>query len=414
MCIRRRYGDARPKSREHGQGALYWDRSKSLWRAVIDVGYDPDTGRRLQVARTAKTKDAAMKKLNQILRERDSLGRVLNRSTRVSDVATLWLDDAAKRTKPKTLAGYRSNIRSKIIPAIGSRIVSDLTPADVRRLHTAVRRAGAGEASVASAHRTLVTLLEFARGERIIIENVAMLTPPRRASAPKARGALSRDQARLLLSQRDARWTMGLLTGLRSGEALALRWDDIDFDQRVAHVSWSLTDASFTHGCGETCGNTRGGNCPQRKIEISDELEWTQLTGRRVLVRPKNNTTREIPLTTPMVEELAALRERDTRNPFSLVWHRPDGVPRTNTDDNEHLRETLQRAGIDAPAATTHWLRHSYVTLSEHAGIPWAAYSGVSGHSSPEASDPYRHVLTDEGRSAVEMLSRWLGSSPGD
>lgn len=90
------------------------------------------------------------------------------------------------------------------------------------------------------------------------------------------------------------------------------------------------------------------------------------------------------------------------------MWHRDDGGPKTNTDDNDDLRRALLKAGIDREEATTHWLRHSYVTLSEHAGVSWAAFLGVSGHGSPEASDPYRHVLTAEGRLAVESLSQWL------
>ncbi|MFK4805083.1 hypothetical protein ACI3KX_04415 [Microbacterium sp. ZW CA_36] len=117
-----------PKSREHGQGALYWVESRKMWRAVVDVGFDPETGTRLQKARMSKTKDGAVKKLNLMLRERDSMGMVLDRSTRVSDLAQAWLDDVAGRTKPKTLTGYRSNLKASILPVLGHRIAADLTP----------------------------------------------------------------------------------------------------------------------------------------------------------------------------------------------------------------------------------------------------------------------------------------------
>ncbi|HKT56655.1 MAG TPA: hypothetical protein VJR25_07775 [Microbacterium sp.] len=73
-----------PKSREHGQGALYWVESRKMWRAVLDVGFDPVTGKRLQKARMSKTKDGAVKKLNLMLRERDTQGTVLDRSTHTS------------------------------------------------------------------------------------------------------------------------------------------------------------------------------------------------------------------------------------------------------------------------------------------------------------------------------------------
>lgn len=383
--------------------------SRGLWRAVIDVGYDPDTGKRLQRALMSRTKDGAVKKLNTMLRERDMYGTVLDRSTRVRELAARWLEDVATRTRPRTLTNYRSHLKSSIFPTLGDRIAADLTPADVRRMHAAMRRRGVGDSTVAGAHRTLVTMLEYARSERMISDNVAAITTPRRTHPRKARGSLTRDEARALLAAGDARWTLALLTGLRSGEARALRWEDVDLDAGIARVSWSLTEAEFTHGCGGSCGKKRAGNCPSRRLELAPDLEWMPLTGRHVLVRPKNSATREIPLTADIVTQLrAAAQVEGAPNPHGLVWHRSDGSPKTNVDDNEDLRTALSKAGVAQPGATTHWLRHSYVTLSEHAGIPWAAFAGVSGHSSPEASDPYRHVLTDEGRAAVETLVAWL------
>lgn len=398
-----------PKSREHGQGALYWVANRGLWRAVVDVGFSADTGKRLQKARMSRTKDGAVKKLNQMLRERDTIGVVLDRAVRVGDLADTWLADVSGRAKPKTLAGYRSNLKASVIPTLGRRVVADLTPADVRRMHAQIRQRGVGDATVASAHRTLVTLLEYGRAERIVAENVATLAPPRRTRTSKARASLTREEAQLILAAQDPRWTLALLTGLRSGEARALRWQDVDLDNRIASLSWSLTDATFEHGCSGTCGKKLAGNCPNRHLTIAADLEYVPLEGRHVLVRPKNAQAREIPLTPTVVQQLRQHAKASTGpNPHDLVWHRVSGSPKTNTDDNADLREALRHAGIDQPDATTHWFRHSYVTLSEHAGIPWAAFSGVSGHSTPEASDPYRHVLTTEGRRAVEHLATWV------
>lgn len=381
-----------------------------MWKAVVDVGFDPETGARLQKGRMSKTKDGAVKKLNLMLRERDSIGMVLDRSTRVRDLAAAWLADVADRSKPHTLANYRSHVKGNILPVLGDRVAADLTPADIRRMHAAMRRRGLGDATVAGAHRTLVSLLEHARAERIIADNIAALNPPRRTRPSKVRSSLTREEAKALLSVGDARWTLALLTGLRSGEARALRWSDIDLDGGVAQLSWSLTDGTFAHGCGGSCGRKLAGACPERRIVIAPDLDAVHLEGRHLLVRPKNGTAREVPLTAAMVSQLRVLADADTPNPHGLVWHRSDGSPKTNADDNADLRAALVRAGVDRPGATTHWLRHSYVTLSEHAGIPWAAFSGVSGHSSPEASDPYRHVLTSEGRRAVQNLAAWVES----
>lgn len=409
MCTLFRYSLSMPKAREHGQGALYWVESRRMWRAVIDVGFDPETGARLQKARMSKTKDGAVKKLNLMLRERDSLGMVLDRSTRVRDLATAWLADVAGRARPRTLANYRSHVKGNILPTLGDRIAADLTPADVRRMHAAIRRRGVEDATVSGAHRTLVSLLEHARAERIIADNVAALTPPRRTRPSKSRSSLTREEAKALLALADARWTLALLTGLRSGEARAIRWGDIDFANQVVEVSWSLTEVTFAHGCDGTCGRKLAGGCPERRIELAPDLDVVLLEGRHALVRPKNGSARELPLTTALTLQLRALKNAERfPSPHGLVWHRSSGSPKTNGDDNEDLREALRGAGVERSTATTHWLRHSYVTLSDHAGIPWAASAGVSGHNSPEASDPYRHVLTREGRRAVETLATWI------
>jgi len=410
-----------PKAREHGQGALYWSDSRRLWRAVIDNGFDPTTGKRLQKERTSKTKDGAVKKLNQMIRERDSLGRVLDRSTRFEDLAARWISEVAKTSKPKTMDGYRSTLRASVNPVLGNKIVANLTPGDIRRLHQSVRARGGSDSSVSSAHRVAVSVLEWARRERLIAENVASITRPKRTRPGKARGSLTRDEARQLLALGDARWTISLLTGMRSGEACGLRIADLDFENECAWVSWERTEARYRHGCGKPtgkkddrgraiypCGRKIAGGCPLRVLDLAPELEFETLQDRHVLVRPKNYIARQVPLLPEMIVQLQAHLAADGPNPHGLVWHRPDGSPMTNQDDNAALRNALARAGINRPTASTHWLRHSYTTLAEHAGIPHAAYAGVSGHSSEQASDPYRHALTEEGRRAVITLAEWM------
>jgi len=61
----------------------------------------------------SKIKEGAVQKLNQMLRERDTVGRVLDRTT------DKWLEDVSGRAKPKTLANYRSNVNAKIKPVLG-------------------------------------------------------------------------------------------------------------------------------------------------------------------------------------------------------------------------------------------------------------------------------------------------------
>lgn len=141
-------------------------------------------------------------------------------------------------------------------------------------------------------------------------------------------------------------------------------------------------------------------SCLQKILDLADELEFEVLQDRHVLVRPKNHVARQVPLRPEVIVQLRDHLVGDGLNPHGLVWHRDDGSPLANKDDNDLLRAALIQAGIDRPTATTHWLRHSYTTLAEHAGITHAAYAGVSGHNSQQASNPYRHELTARGASS--------------
>ncbi|MFE1664566.1 tyrosine-type recombinase/integrase [Microbacterium sp. P02] len=398
-----------PKRRDHGQGALYELKARGLWRGVVDNGYTPD-GRRRQRYVHAKTREDCAKKLRRLMQEIAEHGGPLDHHTRVSELADLWLADAGDRLKPKTMQGYRSHIATNIVPLLGNRVVADLKPSDVRRLHSAVFARKVGPATVAGAHRTLSALLSYAVDEGLISRNVAeSVDMPRQA--PSHRDSLTRAEAEALLSAGDPRWMLALLSGARDGEIRALRTSDLDLDRGMAHISWNLAEVTSRHGCGGTCGHVRAGTCPQRVLDIAPNLEARELEGRWVAVRPKSSQPRHAPLTPELISLLRAhLDAADGANPHDLVWHRADGKPLSNTDSNIAFRAALEGAGINRPA-TVHWLRHTYTTMAEHAGIPWVVYSRISGHGSEDISRRYTHQLEQESQDGVAALEAFLRTS---
>jgi len=395
-----------PKRRDHGQGALYELKGRGLWRGVVDDGYWPD-GRRRQRFVHAKTREECLKKLRRLLKELDGGAGPLDHHTKVSELADLWLDDAGGRLKPKTMQGYRSNVAASIIPILGKRAIADLKPSDVRRLHSAIFARGVGVSSVAGAHRTLSAMLAYAVGEGYLARNVAeMVGIP--SKAPSDRNSLTRAEATSLLELQDPMWTLRLLSGARDGEIRGLRLDDLDLDNAKARISWNLTEVTSLHGCGGTCPYKTAGRCPQRKLDIAPNLEAIPLAGRWALVRPKNDKPRLTPLTDELVNLLRAQIEGDDRpNPHGLVWRRDDGEPLTNGDTNALFRGALKDAGIELDA-TTHWLRHTYTTMAEHAGIPWVVYSRISGHATEDVSRGYTHQLETESRAGIARLDSFL------
>lgn len=395
-----------PKRRDHGQGGLYELKGRGLWRGVIDDGYWPD-GRRRQRYVHAKTREECVKKLRRLTQELDRGAAPLDHHTKVSQLAEIWLEDAGARLKPKTMQGYRSHVTSSIIPILGKRIIGDLKPSDVRRLHSAVFARGVGTSSVGGAHRTLSAMLAYAVAEGYITRNVAeSVSIP--TKVPSDRDSLTRAEAQALLDLQDPMWTLRLLCGPRDGEVRGLRIPDLDLENAMARISWNLTEVTSVHGCGGTCGFKTAGRCPQRKLDIAPNLEVVPLEGRWALVRPKAYRPRLTPLTDALVDQLRThLQHDDAPNPHQLVWHRPGGLPLTNSDTNDMFRTALKKAGIDRDA-TTHWLRHTYTTMAEHAGIPWVVYSRISGHASEDVSRGYTHQLETESRAGIARLDSFL------
>lgn len=395
-----------PKRRDHGQGALYELKSRGLWRGVVDNGYWPD-GRRRQAYVHAKSREECLKKVRQLLREIEQNGGPLDHHTRVDELAPKWLEDAAGRLKPKTMQGYRSSVSANIVPILGKRVVSDLKPSDVRRLHAAIFARGVGPATVAGAHRALSAMLGYAVDEGIVSRNVAeSVDIPKQA--PAERDSLTREETRALLTLGDPRWMLALLSGARDGELRGLRIEDLDLEAKKANVSWNLVEVTYKHGCDGTCNAKTAGRCPRRELDIAPNLESIPLQGRWVLVRPKAYKPRIAPLTDELVATLRAHVEKDTGpNPHGLVWHRPNGSPLDNADMNGALRSALAAAKITSPA-TMHWLRHTYTTMAEHAGLEWVVYASISGHASEDISRKYTHQLEAEARTGIAHLDAYL------
>jgi integrase len=125
-------------------------------------------------------------------------------------------------------------------------------------------------------------------------------------------------------------------------------------------------------------------------------------------VRPKAYKPRVAPLTQELSDALRAHLANDPDpNPHRLLWHRADGKPLTNQDSNDAFREAIRLANITRPA-TTHWLRHTYTTMAEHAGIPWVVYVRISGHGSEDISRKYTHQLEQDARSGIATLAAYL------
>ncbi|WP_165971372.1 tyrosine-type recombinase/integrase [Microbacterium oleivorans] len=313
-----------PKKRNHGDGALYFLKSRKLWRGVANAGFDAN-GKRVQKYVHAKSQKEARAKLEMLIAEIEENGAPLDKSMTVEAWAKHWLDTIvpASNPKPNTIKAYRSIVNNWIIPVIGRKRVALLKPSDVRAVALGITDAGRSTGTASKAHNVLSGMLEAARLDGVAGRNVArdVIAPTVLANE---RGALTTDEAlavlRVAARRLDGtRWWYAILAGMRQGERLGATLDAIDFDRGEFTVKWSLTEIGFKHGCDGDCGKTRAGACPQRRYNVPPGLKHRALQGRLALVEPKSGKSRTFPLIAELAEPTRRYLEATADRPTPTV-----------------------------------------------------------------------------------------------
>lgn len=305
-----------------------------------------------------------------------------------------WLAARAPDLRPATLDTYRRLVRLHIVPHLGARRLLDLTPQNLQVWLGELARKearGGGRLSPRTIRFTLSVLrAALADAERL---GILGLSPMRRVRAP-------RPQARLVpsytleemrrLDLEAAHHRLGPLfsflwqTGLRIGEALALRWSDVDLEDGTLRVQRSAAEVG----------------------------------GRMVLGPPKSLAgLREIALTPRTLDLLRCQRSALAARSLGacpLVFPSARGTLLSRRNASRAWASVRADAGL-APHGL-HALRHTNASLQLQAGIGLREIAAHLGHESPAlTARVYAHVLVATRRQAALRLSALLaGDAPQD
>lgn len=348
------------------------------WQGRVDLGVQG--GKRVRKAVYGRTRAEVQQRLRQLLATRDQ-GRPLPRAETLT-VATFldrWLTDvAARRVRPRTLERYRLDVR-RLVAALGSVRLTRLTAADVQRVLNALSDQGLSPATVRHCRATLRAALNTAVVWELVPQNVAAgarVSTPAVAKAPVA--AMTPALAEAILRAVDGTAVAGpvqlaLLTGLRQGEVLGLRWSDVALD------------------------------ADPPTLTVRHQLQWVQ--GQWRLTPPKAAAARRVlPLPHRAVAVLRAQRRRVQElrlragpawQPLpgleDLIFPSPTGRPRDGWGVTKAFQQALHRAGL--PRLRFHDLRHGYATLLVASGAPLRAVADVLGHSRVTlTAETYSHI----------------------
>src|ERR1051326_2006794 len=167
-----------------------------------------------------------------------SLPVVAERET-VEQYLLRWVEMTQPQVKPSTWKRYRNHVRYQIIPALGKTVPSRLTAQQVQMFYAHQSEASAST-SMQQVHVILHRALQDAARMGLVQRNVMeMVRAPRRE--PREMTILSEDQAKIFPEasvgdRLETLYILALTTGMRQGELIGLRWQDIDFEQHKLQV----------------------------------------------------------------------------------------------------------------------------------------------------------------------------------
>lgn len=151
-----------------------------------------------------------------------------------------WLDMVAADLKPKTLRGYRTCLEVHIIPVLGSRLLRDLKPAEVRDCYAAIIQAGRSGKTALNVHRVFREALQEAVKLEVIGRNVCDVVTapkaPKHEVVPPTLEELDRVTAEADKTQYGRVVRFALLTAMRQGEILRLLWRDVDLEKATVTI----------------------------------------------------------------------------------------------------------------------------------------------------------------------------------
>jgi integrase len=366
------------------------ERGHGSWYYRADVGRDAASGRRREQRRGGfATKAEAEAAMAQVLAAVSTGQHRHDGRMTLGAFLSTWLEDRiSDGLRPSSALMYRRYVEMDIVPAIGNVRLGELRPGHVEKLIRNLRAAGRGVATIRRIHAVLRSALTSARRARLVSYNAAIdvaLPADRPAKVrpwePEELGAFLDHAAGHRLG---ALFEVMAFTGLRRGEALALRWSDVDLERGFIVVRSQLVEVGGQTVEGKP--KTRSGE--DRRVDIGGRTIGALLAHRLV-----------------QDTERATWGSGYTDN--DRVFAREDGNDLSPGQVTKVFNRLITAAGLRP--VRLHDLRHGAASLMLAGGVDVAVVSKRMGHSSVRVTvDIYSHLLAGIGRQAADAAEAMM------
>ncbi len=322
-----------------------------------------------------KTKAEAKKALREALKDRDDGFVPADRLT-VSLYLDEWMEERKNTVSARTWRVQESIIRCRVKPHIGDTRLCKLTPADVRAMYRRLIKDGLTPSTVSHAHNLLKQAMRDAvREKRIRTNPLEDVKPPKQTR--KDKDVLTPEEVRRLLDtvsgdRFECAFYLLALTGVRIGECLALRYENVDLRAGTIRIERTLH-----HGeCSEpkTQNSRRRLSLPQRTLQAL--VRHCEVSGDQSGYLFQTSTGKPV----------------DVSNFYKWTW-----------------KPALRRAGLPENI-TPHQLRHGTASLLLNQNVPVPVVSRYLGHANPGVTmKVYAHMIDGMGGMAAQGIDQALG-----
>ena len=291
----------------------------------------------------------------------------------VEQFARVYERDVAPTFKPSAAKAIRSISRIYIVPAIGKYRLDEVTGPVPQLMINYMQQRGLSRKTIKNAISQLSAMLKAARGWGYVSTKLdwETLFIPVEAAEKEVR-CFSPDEAQRIIDAAPSPWNIcfALMAylGLRSGEALALTWTNVDFETAVLRVRQST---------------------------------WYG----RILTVKSRTSRRDLPVPQALLKMLAGYRQRWHPNEHDLLFANRRGRPiGAQYVRRKILHPVRERLGI--PRGAFHAFRHGHATTMFSAGANPKVVQDSMGHSDIKTTMRYTHAISNDRREAVERATQ--------
>ncbi len=379
------------KKRANGEGSIR-KRKDGRWEGRYTAGHD-ENGKAVYKNVLGKTQAEVLEKLRVAIEEHKGLDIVKAGKYTLGQWLDVWYDNYAMvKVRPSSHQSYRGYIDNHINPRIGNIPLTKVTTLDLQKLYKYLltkgrvdriesknQPKGLSAKTVRNIHQVISSALKLAQEQSLIKRN-----PAEGCALPKQEHkemqTIPAEQLTAFLREAKASgvfelYYIELMTGLRRGELLGLKWIDID----------------MRHG------------------ELRVRRQVSRINGQVVEAPLKTkNAYRNLPLSADAINVLKMQKLKCGGSEW--VFPSPNGGPISPDSVLNMLHRVLKRAGL--PPVRFHDLRHTFATIALQNGVDIKTLSGMLGHFSAGFTlDTYTHVTTAAQREAANTMSNVLSNA---